>query len=1411
MRKPKQATLLKWFSGIVALGAALTNPALAQYSNTVASYGPIGYWTLDDATTSPAQKRVVNAGPLGSVADGFAIGSATMGAPGKLGGCVQLNNLSGAGLCESKIDVPFNYALNKDGAFTVEHWVKLGTGTVADATGYATVWSLMNDFASAARIGYGFYVNSSGRPEFRLGNQAGYVGTINSTNASLNCNTTQFRHVVGVFNGTQTRIYVDGVLCGVTTLSAAQISDLKRNTQTPFRIGGTSFNGTLLDTTYWSAFDGAAGNRGFNGFIDEVAYYPTALSDAQIAAHFAAATSSVTYAAAVLADGAVGYWPLDEAAFSTPGSLPIAVNSGSAGSGANAIVGWGGLANQPGVPFGGMGAGNKAVSLDGFNGSIIVPADPGLDVTPGGQITMMAWIKPTMKNGMRNIIARGWDGNYAETFLRFDRLQIFTLDPFVTGGGYNGGYGTTNRYAVGTTDGGGETYYDTASIAVPEGDVGNWVHLAGTYDGSAWNLYRNGQLVSSTVTPNGPNFGTNTSWRIGSRFGPPSPTFIFAGADVAHVWTNSGFFFGGTIDEPAIFNTALSASQISNIYASALVSPIVTKPIASPSGFVNQTWPTQFKGGSATLTVIAEGAPTLTYQWYSNSVALGTGTSQVLNNLQIGTPNIEVVVSNPYGSATSSVTLTVVAAPPSFPVQPVAVSRFPGYSFGFWVTPAGSTPMSFQWKLNGVDIPGANATNYAGTASVGTAGTYTCVASNEAGVVTSSGALLTVYPAAVGYTATVLSNSPIAYYRLGEASGSIAYDSVGYLNGTYFTTTLGVAGYSVIDSNTAASFSGVNSYAGRIDGNPGTGLDFEGTNANFTIALWCKGASGQPDETSLVAKGTGADGTTANEQFAVDIAGGNYRFFVRSPNGNQFQAQANVGPNPNSWDHVVAVYDSSNPSQHKMRLYVNGELKDEVNGPNTGPKLLSSFVSIGSKRLGNSPDYNGTFNGSIDEVIFYNTALSSTAVFDQYAAAYGSVLPPTISTQPKAVTNYAGLNATFSVGAYGSVPLSYQWQKNNVDIGGANSSVYTISGLTAGDAGNYRCVVSNGLGTTNSAAASLTVLPAPTAPVAIPGLVMRHSFDSTLVDATGRGNNGVAIQRVGIPASSNVVSATYTSGKLGQALSYSSDFGAPDPVPGTYSTTNVNYVTLGLRPDLQFTNSVNFSVAFWVKMPVNFIGGDLPIFGTSLESLGNPGFCFAPAYGYGNSSGTNPDDDPTNPGGWGVAMYGTDNAGARFYGDTGSINDGEWQHLVFVFERNSQVTVYQNGTNASSSKIAGTSTANAKSIDNGQAAVIGQDPTGLYRETGSGEIDDLGVWKKALTPLEAASIYAAGINGFSFTGAPFSLGMTKSGANVILTWDVGMLQSASVITGPWTDVGGAALSPLTVPAVSGPKYYRLKL
>ncbi|MDD5436059.1 MAG: immunoglobulin domain-containing protein, partial [Candidatus Omnitrophica bacterium] len=89
------------------------------------------------------------------------------------------------------------------------------------------------------------------------------------------------------------------------------------------------------------------------------------------------------------------------------------------------------------------------------------------------------------------------------------------------------------------------------------------------------------------------------------------------------------------------------------------------------------------------------------------------------------------------------------------------------------------------------------------------------------------------------------------------------------------------------------------------------------------------------------------------------------------------------------------------------------------------------------------------------------------------------VTPPTITQSPANLTKGEGDQAVFSIQAIGTAPLSYQWQKNANNITGATSATYTIASVVGGDAGNYKCIVTNAAGSAVSNEATLTVNSAP--------------------------------------------------------------------------------------------------------------------------------------------------------------------------------------------------------------------------------------------------------------------------------------------------------------------------------------------
>ena len=77
--------------------------------------------------------------------------------------------------------------------------------------------------------------------------------------------------------------------------------------------------------------------------------------------------------------------------------------------------------------------------------------------------------------------------------------------------------------------------------------------------------------------------------------------------------------------------------------------------------------------------------------------------------------------------------------------------------------------------------------------------------------------------------------------------------------------------------------------------------------------------------------------------------------------------------------------------------------------------------------------------------------------------------------QPLGQTVTAGGSASFSVGATGTAPLSYQWRLNGANVSGATSPSLNLSGVTTNQAGSYTVLVNNSAGSVTSSPAILTV------------------------------------------------------------------------------------------------------------------------------------------------------------------------------------------------------------------------------------------------------------------------------------------------------------------------------------------------
>jgi hypothetical protein len=245
------------------------------YASEVSSDSPVAWWGLDETSGTTA-----NDAGSGTAFNGTYTNTYRLGIPGidgaDTGGgtAVDFTNpaIVGAGTGVGHIafsTIPTKLQFASGTAFSIEAWVAFGN-TVANAGAVVT-----EAYAGDGAIRYmlGFYDGSNGT---RTPSFGWYNGSWRLIQGSA-ITDTDWHHLVGTFDGTQLRLYVDGSLAAGPT--------------TP---GGTQPGGTeaLYINRRWDS------STQYDVFVDEVAMYASELSSTRVSAHYGAYNPAVENAMA---------------------------------------------------------------------------------------------------------------------------------------------------------------------------------------------------------------------------------------------------------------------------------------------------------------------------------------------------------------------------------------------------------------------------------------------------------------------------------------------------------------------------------------------------------------------------------------------------------------------------------------------------------------------------------------------------------------------------------------------------------------------------------------------------------------------------------------------------------------------------------------------------------------------------------------------------------------------------------------------------------------------------------------------------------------------------------------------------------------------------------------------------------
>jgi regulation of enolase protein 1 (concanavalin A-like superfamily) len=374
-------------------------------------------------------------------------------------------------------------------------------------------------------------------------------------------------------------------------------------------------------------------------------------------------------------------------------------------------------------------------------------------------------------------------------------------------------------------------------------------------------------------------------------------------------------------------------------------------------------------------------------------VFAGAGTSVVASNLPPYNYSFTVysyatVSGTNYYNILSPATsgINVAGIPIINPQPPAAITRYNGLNISI---AAGASPATYSWLKgvtpvsNGGGISGATSTTLSIASAVASdSGSYALVATTIAGATTSSPTVLTILAPTNSSELSVLANGPSAFWRLTESSGTLAADYVGGYDGTHQPgDVLSVDGPRPV--NGFAHFE-ANNLAAQFTGNsvsnwvllPALTTSSE-TVSNLTITAWIKPTLAPADRAGIVS-------FTAPAETGFRYYGGANGLSIL---WNNTVGHTTIQPPVGQWSFVAMVV---RPTGGSIYLATNGGWQVYNDAVVRPAVTLSGAGYIGSDRL-----IGGRyFEGSIDEVAVYRTALSASQITNLFT---GVVTPPSVT------------------------------------------------------------------------------------------------------------------------------------------------------------------------------------------------------------------------------------------------------------------------------------------------------------------------------------------------------------------------------------------------------------------------------
>ncbi len=510
-------------------------------------------------------------------------------------------------------------------------------------------------------------------------------------------------------------------------------------------------------------------------------------------------------------------------------------------------------------------------------------------------------------------------------------------------------------------------------------------------------------------------------------------------------------------------------------------------------------------------------------------------------------------------------------------------------------------------------------------------------------------------------------------------------------------------------------------------------------NGSWSYALWVNGGSGQANQTTYFCE-TSSSNSSGNPRFAMEGNGANKtRYFLRDIDSTvKNQVVGSTNTLDSTWHHVAYTYEATTG---KFLVYVDGQ--PDCTNTFTYAKKLASWDQVGVGALVRNT-IAVPFNGLVDDVAVWGRALSQGEVQDVMTNSIATPAPafkPVVTVPPAGVNNlFEGDNYTLSAGVYGTRPLSYQWTRNGTNIPGATLANLALSNITTNEAGAYRLVITNSVGSVTSVVAQVAVQTYGTANLTN-GIVAYWPLDAI---------NGVKTPEMVSAYDltvNNMGASNVVAGKWGNALTFI----------GTSSQYARRIHNSG--ENLPIYSKSNFTVSLWVKGAANTTGW---IFGECSTLQNNSAFLM----GKFNSASTGLDgfcrDDTGTPSG-------------DHRVSTGVAYDDTWHNIIWV-QRDvggaPKASLYIDG-------VLDPVALNPRYPITPNNTALGAFARATPAQFFTGSLDEVVIWNRPLSTNEIALVQAGYITNPPVQIAPLTINSFKSdlpgvaaGDSTVLRWDV---------------------------------------